>query len=58
MPHSTSSNPIVATFGSYFRARVLRLELWGASRKSGLLSEVCGRPVEIVAPGGAVINPD
>ncbi|WP_312515981.1 diguanylate cyclase domain-containing protein [Massilia sp.] len=24
MPHSTSSNPIVATFGSYFRARVLR----------------------------------
>jgi exopolyphosphatase/guanosine-5'-triphosphate,3'-diphosphate pyrophosphatase len=40
------------------RARVLRLELWGASRKSGLLSEVCGRPVEIVAPGGAVVNPD
>lgn len=40
------------------RARVLRLELWGASRKSELLSEVCGHPVQIVAPGGTVINPD
>ena len=40
------------------RARVLRLELWGASRKSDLLSEVCERPVEIIAPGGAVITSD
>ena len=39
------------------RARVLRLELWGASRKSGLLSELAGVPVEIVAPGGRVIVP-
>jgi exopolyphosphatase/guanosine-5'-triphosphate,3'-diphosphate pyrophosphatase len=40
------------------RARVLRLELWGASRKAELLSKICGRPVEIVAPGGAVITSD
>ena len=40
------------------RARVLRLELWGASRKAELLSEICGRPVQIVAPGGAVITSD
>jgi exopolyphosphatase/guanosine-5'-triphosphate,3'-diphosphate pyrophosphatase len=32
----------------------LRLELWGASRKSNLLSEVAGLPVEIVAPDGTV----
>lgn len=32
----------------------LRLELWGASRKSNLLSEVAGVPVEIVAPDGSV----
>jgi len=32
----------------------LRLELWGASRKSNLLSEVAGVPVEIVAPDGTV----
>src|SRR6266550_4675421 len=32
----------------------LRLELWGASRKSKLLSEVAGVPVEIVAPDGSV----
>lgn len=37
------------------RARVLRLELWGASRKSALLSELAGTPVEIVAPDGTVV---
>ena len=30
----------------------IRLELWGATKKSGLLSDVAGVPVEIVAPGG------
>jgi exopolyphosphatase / guanosine-5'-triphosphate,3'-diphosphate pyrophosphatase len=30
----------------------IRLELWGAAKKSGLLSDVAGAPVEIVAPGG------
>jgi exopolyphosphatase/guanosine-5'-triphosphate,3'-diphosphate pyrophosphatase len=35
---------------------VLRLELWGANRKSGLLAKVIGRPVEIVAPDGAVLS--
>ena len=32
----------------------LRLELWGAARKSKLLSEVAGVTVEIVAPDGTV----
>ena len=32
----------------------LRLELWGAARKSNLLAEVAGVPVEIVAPDGTV----
>ncbi len=34
----------------------LRLELWGASRKAGLLAAVAGVPVEIVAPDGTVIQ--
>ncbi|MFL5594599.1 MAG: HD domain-containing protein [Gemmatimonadaceae bacterium] len=34
----------------------LRLELWGASRKSELLSELAGVPVEIVAPDGSVMT--
>ncbi|MFN2637639.1 MAG: HD domain-containing protein [Gemmatimonadaceae bacterium] len=34
----------------------LRLELWGASRKSRLLSEIAGVPVEIVAPDGSVMT--
>lgn len=38
------------------RARVLRLELWGASRKSPLLSALAGTPVEIVAPDGTVVE--
>jgi exopolyphosphatase/guanosine-5'-triphosphate,3'-diphosphate pyrophosphatase len=36
----------------------LRLELWGASRKSQLLSEIAGVPVEIVAPDGSVMTYD
>jgi exopolyphosphatase/guanosine-5'-triphosphate,3'-diphosphate pyrophosphatase len=34
----------------------LRLELWGASRKSNLLAELIGVPVEIVAPDGSVMT--
>jgi exopolyphosphatase / guanosine-5'-triphosphate,3'-diphosphate pyrophosphatase len=34
----------------------LRLELWGASRKSALLSKLAGAAVEIVGPDGQVIN--
>ena len=36
----------------------LRLELWGASRKSKLLAELAGVPVEIVAPDGTVMTYD
>jgi exopolyphosphatase / guanosine-5'-triphosphate,3'-diphosphate pyrophosphatase len=36
------------------RARTVRLELWGASRKSRLLEKVAGKPVEIVSPDGTV----
>ena len=36
----------------------LRLELWGAHRKSGLLATVVERPVEIVSPSGAVLSSD
>ncbi|MBM3908204.1 MAG: Ppx/GppA family phosphatase [Gemmatimonadetes bacterium] len=35
----------------------VRLELWGAARKKGLLEEVAGAPVEIVAPDGSVVEP-
>ncbi len=34
------------------KAPGIRLELWGASKKSRLLSRYAGVPVEIVAPGG------
>ena len=34
----------------------LRLELWGAHRKSGLLARIAERPVEIVAPDGSVLS--
>jgi hypothetical protein len=33
----------------------IRLELWGASRKSDLLARLAGLPVELVAPGGEVV---
>jgi len=38
--------------------RSLRLELWGASRKSRLLARVAGVPVEIVGPQGKVEGKD
>jgi len=34
----------------------LRLECWGAHRKSGLLAKVTGKPVEIVTPDGEVLS--
>jgi len=34
--------------------RALRLEVWGAQRKSDLLARIAKRPVEIIAPDGAV----
>ena len=34
----------------------LRLEMWGASRKSALLAEVLAQPVEIVGPNGEVVR--
>ncbi len=37
-------------------AAPLRLELWGAHRKSQLLAELAGVPVEIVGPDGAVLS--
>jgi exopolyphosphatase/guanosine-5'-triphosphate,3'-diphosphate pyrophosphatase len=40
------------------RGRSIRLELWGASRKAGLLERVAGVPVEIVAPDGRVVSGD
>ena len=36
----------------------LRLEVWGAARKSQLLAEVAGLPVEVVAPDGSVAGDD
>lgn len=36
----------------------LRLELWGAGRKAGLLADVAGVPVEVVGPAGEVHVPD
>jgi len=34
----------------------MRLEMWGANRKSELLAEVAGVPVEIVAPDGRALS--
>ncbi|MEP6618992.1 MAG: Ppx/GppA phosphatase family protein [bacterium] len=39
-------------------ASALRLELWGAHRKSRLLSELVGVPVEIVGADGSVLSSD
>ena len=39
------------------KANSLRLELWGAARKSGLLAEVIGAPVEIVDRDGRPVVP-
>ena len=38
------------------KAKSLRLELWGAARKSALLAELAGIPVEIVGPDGKVVG--
>jgi len=40
------------------RARSLRLDLWGAARKSRLLSRVADARVEIVSPDGKVLSYD
>jgi exopolyphosphatase/guanosine-5'-triphosphate,3'-diphosphate pyrophosphatase len=40
------------------RTHSLRLELWGASRKSDLLARIAGVPVEIVDPEGVVVPID
>jgi exopolyphosphatase/guanosine-5'-triphosphate,3'-diphosphate pyrophosphatase len=40
------------------KARNLRLDLWGATRKKTLLERVVNSPVEIVAPDGRVIELD
>jgi exopolyphosphatase/guanosine-5'-triphosphate,3'-diphosphate pyrophosphatase len=34
----------------------MRLEMWGANRKSALLAKLAGVPVEIVAPDGSVLS--
>ena len=36
----------------------MRLEMWGASRKSGLLARIAGVPVEIVGPDGRAVSSD
>jgi len=36
----------------------MRLEMWGANRKSELLADVAGVPIEIVAPDGRVLSSD
>jgi exopolyphosphatase/guanosine-5'-triphosphate,3'-diphosphate pyrophosphatase len=38
--------------------RLLRLEIWGAQRKSAMLAVLAGRPVELVAPDGSVHSSD
>lgn len=40
------------------RARSVRLELWGAERKSSLLARVAERDVELVGPDGVVYADD
>ena len=39
-----------------FTRGAMRLEMWGAHRKSGLLAKVAGLPVEIVAPDGTALS--
>ena len=38
------------------KATSIRLELWSASRKSDLLAELAGVPVEVIAPDGKVVE--
>jgi exopolyphosphatase/guanosine-5'-triphosphate,3'-diphosphate pyrophosphatase len=39
------------------KAKSIRLELWGATRKSGLLARIAQRPVEVVGPDRKVVAP-
>jgi len=34
----------------------MRLEMWGANRKSELLARIAGVPVEVVAPDGRALS--
>jgi exopolyphosphatase / guanosine-5'-triphosphate,3'-diphosphate pyrophosphatase len=38
------------------RTQPMRLELWGAQKKSRLLARIAGRPVEVVSPRGEVLS--
>lgn len=40
------------------RGESLRLELWGAHRKSELLAELLDLPLELMSPDGTVFDPD
>jgi hypothetical protein len=40
------------------RSAPIRLEVWGAHRKSRLLADIAGVPIEIVAPDGSVLSSD
>jgi exopolyphosphatase/guanosine-5'-triphosphate,3'-diphosphate pyrophosphatase len=40
------------------RATSMRLELWGASRKSAFLAELLGREVQVIGPDGRAVRPD
>ena len=42
------------TLVPHSRATSLRLEVWGATRKAGLLEKIAKRSVELVTPDGAV----
>jgi exopolyphosphatase/guanosine-5'-triphosphate,3'-diphosphate pyrophosphatase len=44
------------TLYPHTKATSVRLEVWGGSRKSGLLEKVAGRVVELVAPDGTVYD--
>ncbi|MEX2177179.1 MAG: Ppx/GppA phosphatase family protein [Gemmatimonadaceae bacterium] len=44
-------SPVPAKSGA-----AMRLEMWGAQRKSDLLARVLGKPVEIVGPDGKVLS--
>jgi exopolyphosphatase/guanosine-5'-triphosphate,3'-diphosphate pyrophosphatase len=44
------------TLVPHSRTSSVRLEVWGGSRKSGLLEKVIGRAVELVAPDGTVLD--
>jgi exopolyphosphatase/guanosine-5'-triphosphate,3'-diphosphate pyrophosphatase len=40
------------------KAKSLRIELWGAARKSALLERMVKCPVELVGPGGKAVTPE